>query len=337
MTAKASLLTRVIEAAKTQIPHERRACGLALKSFLVITAAAAVFIFFSSCRPAPGTLTPRVDGELAFQLVKKAVSFGIRPSGSEECRKHAEWIAAQAREYGAEVSIQEFEDATPAGSIRFRNVVAKVRGKSNDFVVAGSHFDTKSFPSGIEFQGANDGASSTGLLLAMIKAACQAKDSPPLTLEFVFFDGEECMVSYGGNDGLHGSRRYVKLLKESGNLPKCRAMLLLDMVGDRDLFIALPSGTPKKMAELLFDIAEGNGTRKHFGWNDIDMLDDHKPFTEAGIPAIDLIDFNFGPGNSYWHTKEDTLDKLDAKSLQIAGDAALGFLWELPRILGNRH
>ncbi len=176
--------------------------------------------------------------------------------------------------------------------------------------------------SGIEgFVGANDSGSGVGVLLALapiLKAG--TKERPSVMLAFL--DGEECQVAYGPNDGLHGSRHLVAALVASGRARAVRAMILLDMIGDRDLNVAIPrNGTPE-LITAAFKAAEANGVREKFSLSRQGVLDDHQPFLDAGMPAVDLIDFDYGsvPGeNDYWHTLEDTLDKLSVESLHTTG------------------
>lgn len=274
---------------------------------------------------------PRVDPALAFRLAVETAAVGSRPSGSAVLARQAEWLAATAKEFGAtETRVETFNADTPQGEITFRNVTATVPGRdSSRFVLIGCHYDTKKMLSDTRFVGANDGASGVGALLAMIKAARSAPRPPPLTLRFVFFDGEECLYDYGPNDGLHGSRHYATQLEKNGELQACRAMILLDMVGDRDLKFTLPQGTDPVLAQLARAAAEKLGMPGKITWFSSDMTDDHTPFQQKGIPVIDLIDFDYGPGNAWWHTAEDTVDKLAPDSIAAAADIALGIAWAL--------
>ena len=202
-------------------------------------------------------------------------------------------------------------------------------GKNRILIAA--HFDTKSLLASPEFAGANDSGSGVGLLLELLRVLAAAPDRTGPALEFAFFDGEECQIEYGPLDGLHGSRRLAGRIAAENRTAQYRAMILLDMIGDRDLALTLPADTPPVLLRLLRGAAERRGTADRIGLRSTAMLDDHVPFQELGIPAIDLIDFDYGPGNSWWHTPEDTSDKLSAPSLQITGDLVLGLLSELRR------
>ena len=186
----------------------------------------------------------------------------------------------------------------------------------------GSHYDTKSGIAG--FEGANDSGSSTGLLLELARAL--KRDAPHgMEIRFAFFDGEECLVEYGPNDGFHGSRHLAEAMEADGSLSNVAAMILLDMVGDRDLTVTIPrNGTPW-LAALAFEAARAEGARKHFQLYPYAVGDDHEAFFRRGVPAIDLIDFHFGsaPGqNDYWHTAADAMDKVSAESLGLVGRVA---------------
>lgn len=264
------------------------------------------------------------DGSYAYRRAAELSRIVPRHSGSEGAKRAAEQIARVAGKIpGFRISTDIFEDRTPEGMITFRNVSAVLPGKSRDFIVIGAHYDAKKIASVPDFQGANDGGSGVGALLAVMKALADTKTVPPLELRFVFFDGEEAQIFYTDHDGLHGSRRYVSELRRTGELGQCRAMLLLDMVGDQDLKLRLPPDTDPILQNKIVRSAHELGYDDHLSLNGPQMLDDHTPFMQAGIPAADLIDFEYGPGNLYWHTAGDTVDKLSAKSLGTAAAIAL--------------
>jgi Zn-dependent M28 family amino/carboxypeptidase len=182
-----------------------------------------------------------------------------------------------------------------------------------------SHYDTKTFDA-IKFVGANDGGSSTGLLLELARVIGR---HPNLAakIELVFFDGEEAYERFSDTDGLYGSRYFAKHL-EGGN--QFRGGILFDMVGDRSLDITLPADSPPEMARDIFAAAESLKLRNYFTYLDREMIDDHSPLNASGIPTIDIIDFDYPA----WHTAGDTLDKISAQSLQIVGSVALYYLSE---------
>ena len=281
----------------------------------------------TSCGEKPLTLTgvPAIDGEYAFAMAEKSVSFRNRVSGSKEIALYGDWIE---KESGGS-SRRFYTKDTPIGKVHFRNIEVIIPGKKKEFLVIGAHYDTKRFSS-FQFDGANDGGSGVGALLAMIKVLREKKIVPPYTLHFVFFDGEECMEEYGVNDGLHGSRHYVVVNKKSGRLANCKGMILLDMIGDKDLKIAPGSECTPALVKRLLLLAEKTGKKEFAGTFPGEILDDHVPFLKAGIPAIDLIDFSYGPNNLYWHTEMDTLDKISGQSIKTAADLAFLLIWNFP-------
>ena len=274
-------------------------------------------------------LTP-ADGEAAFKLVEKQLSFGPRHVNSEGAEKCASYIAEFAKNLGYEVEI----DTWTIGSRKFRNIVCSRKGQGNQFVVTGSHYDTKLMPN---FVGANDGASSTGLLMQLMKEMAESdKWNHHCTIKFVFFDGEEAFVRYSGNDGLFGSQRYVTKIYQDKSYKNCRGMILLDMVGDKDFKLTIPSNSTKFLIDKTEEICKHLKMEKYFSiLNTPDFYDDHRPFLNAGIPAIDLIDFEYGVqtgdngAGSFWHTNEDTIDKLSPDSLHKAGMIFKHLLWWL--------
>jgi Zn-dependent M28 family amino/carboxypeptidase len=285
-----------------------------------------VAFFFASCSR-PLAPPPETDSKLAWKILKELTAFGPRHSGTENNIRQAEFIASKAEEFGVKATRLAFTGKTPEGPKMFINIEAEIKGTKNEFLIIGSHFDTKKLEGFETFQGANDGASSTALLLAMIKAIRDSGKTPDHTLKFVFFDGEECLYSYSASDGLWGSREYAEKLRRENKQEYCSGVIILDMVADKKLNITLSRDTPTEMARGLFKAAEIKGLRDFFGWHTGVILDDHKPFQDMGIPAIDIIDFDFGPSNSYWHTGEDNISNVSEQSLKKVGEVAMYFIW----------
>jgi glutaminyl-peptide cyclotransferase len=265
-------------------------------------------------------------GARAYAHVERVVNFGPRPSGSDALKMAGNYIIEQLLEAGLKVEEQAFTANTPRGRVQFRNLVGKTRaqsGKPGSVIIVGSHYDTKHFDE-FRFVGANDGGSSVGVLLEMARVATQQPD-----LWFVFFDGEECMVDYGPEDGLWGSKFFVENLQTSGQVALVDALILLDMVGDKNLNVTIPANSYGPLVQQLFGAARALGYRDYFSLRGSEIYDDHVPFLDAGIRAINIIDFDFGsaPGrNDYWHTSHDTLDKVSAGSLEIVGRTTLQML-----------
>jgi glutaminyl-peptide cyclotransferase len=289
---------------------------------------------FSACSEkgelSRGTM-PVVDADFAYSMVEKCSAIAPRGNGSAGTQRCIDFLSSELHKLSLPVIVDKWRDTTPEDSVEFTNVMTEIPGSSSDFILIGSHYDTKKLFSVPDFAGANDGGSSTGLLLAMIKSIVEHKRKTPLTLKFIFFDGEECFFKYSGTDGLFGSRHLAEKWKSDGTIAKCRAVIILDMIGDKDLNIAIPSGADSYLTETLIKIAKKQNHSEFFSKYDGDIIDDHTPFQREGIPTIDIIDFEFGKGNRYWHTKADTMDKISRDSLKITGDAALELLWNISR------
>jgi len=272
---------------------------------------------------------PAVDGELALKYAQENYDLGPKVFRTEGAKKSAEWIMEQAQK------IPGFEKAgkvrIPPSTRGEYNVEITFPGMAPEFVVVGAHHDTKRLFSVPDFAGANDGASGVGALLAMAAAVTEyaQKGLPPCTIRLVFFDGEEALYQYTETDGLVGSRAYVAMLGTDGGIDRMRAMILLDMIGDKDLHIDLAGNSTPALADIVMSEAKAAGYAGKFSRGSTDMLDDHYPFLQAKIPAVDLIDFDFGPDNRYWHTGADTMDKVSAESIKTAADVALRTVWRL--------
>jgi hypothetical protein len=282
----------------------------------------------------PASARVEIDGDRAFEHVRKQVEFGPRPAGSAELARTREYITGELKSYGLDVTVDEWQPKTPIGERRMANIVAELPGESSDVIVLGSHYDTKLFTK-FRFVGANDGASSTGALMEMARALKASGQKPRLTYRFVFFDGEEAFCEEweecqnpDGPDNTYGSRHYVKQLKEKKELERVRAMILLDMIGYKNLRL----GRDEDMStRWLIDEVWQTASDLGYGEQFVDELegvggDDHEPFLKEGIKALDIIQLG---SYEYWHKAEDTLDKISPGSLKIVGDVVLA---GLPRI-----
>lgn len=281
--------------------------------------------------------TTAFDGERAFNHVKTQVEFGPRPAGSTAIEKAREHIVRELDSYGLRTTLEEFTENTPRGKVKFKNVIAEMPGERPDVIILASHYDTKPFKE-FAFVGANDGGSSTGALLEIARVMAAEGQKRKFTYWFVFFDGEEAFCRewsecLDGKDNTYGSRRMVNRLKKEKQLDRVKAMILLDMIGDKDLTIPREESSSQWLAEAIWGTAQQLGHRKEFPSRPFSVGDDdHMPFLRAGVPAVDIIDFEYGGSpqeNDYWHTKEDTLDKISARSLKIVGDVVL---LSLPKI-----
>ncbi len=267
------------------------------------------------------------SGQQALKETETFIKLGPRIAGTEEARKAAEYLYQRLLDLGIPAEIDSFADQTPQGSLNFHNVLGFLQGTSSNLIVLASHYDTKSGIS-VDFEGANDSGSSTGLLLELGRVL-HAQQPLPVNLILAFFDGEECKENYGPSDGLHGSRHFARALATDSRADNVLAVIVLDMIGDRDLSVTLPqNATPALVAKTL-NAAKQENARHLFRLENKSILDDHQPFLDAGMPAIVLIDFEYGsaPGlNDYWHTPADTLDKLSAESLHLIGRVTLRLL-----------
>ena len=278
-----------------------------------------------SSRAAETKIWEEFSGEKALLHVQHLADLGPHPVGSDAIEKAREYIEAQLRHSGWQVTRQGFTEETPRGKVRFVNLIARFSGDGNaaapSFLLC-SHYDTKLFDA-IRFVGANDGGSSTGLLLELARVI-GGRPNMARKIELVFFDGEEAYENFSETDGLYGSRYFAKQLEADGG-KQFRGGILFDMIGDRSLDITLPADSPPAMVRDVFAAAEALKLRNYFSYLDRDLIDDHAPLNAIRIPTIDIIDFDY----AWWHTADDTLDKISAQSLKITGSVALYYLSEL--------
>jgi hypothetical protein len=297
--------------------------------------------------PTPITSQTRlsIDGERAFEHVRKQVEIGPRPAGSAELAKARDYITGELKSYGLNVMLDEFTTKTPVGEQKMVNVTAELPGEASDVIIVSSHYDTKLFKE-FRFVGANDGGSSTGTLLEMARVMAQSGQKPRFTYWFVFFDGEEAFCAEwdecknpDGPDNTYGSRHYVKQLKERNELKRVRAMILLDMMGYKNLRLGRDEEMSTRwLIDEIWQTARELGKGAQF----VDELegvggDDHEPFLKEGIQSLDIIQLStYGVTDSeYWHTPEDTLDKISPQSLKTVADVVLASLPRIEQRLAN--
>jgi glutaminyl-peptide cyclotransferase len=285
----------------------------------------------ASPSPQPSARSIAFDAERAFEHVRKQVEIGPRPAGSAELARAREYITGELRSYGLNVIEDEFRAKTPEGEKKFVNITAELPGESNEVLMISSHYDTKAFKE-FRFVGANDGGSSTGALLELARALA-GQGKPRYTYWFAFFDGEEAFCrdwdqcrNNGSPDNTYGSRHYVERLKEKKELGRIRAMVLLDMIGYKNLQIPRDEMGTKWINDIIWQTARELGYGNAFIEMSDSVTDDHVPFMQAGVECVDLIQLG---GYPYWHTAEDTLDKISVSSLKTVGEVVLG---SLPRI-----
>jgi glutaminyl-peptide cyclotransferase len=289
----------------------------------------------ASCALARATSAPvRFDSGRAFEHVRQLVTLGPRPPGTPAAAQARRYIKSQLEAAGLQAIEQPFTASTPLGPIQMANVSAVIPGARTDRILFGGHYDTKLFRR-FRFVGANDGGSSTAVLLELARVLKHRKNQ--FTIEIVFFDGEEALVDWSGTDHTYGSRTYVEAARKAGTLNTLRAMILVDMVGERDLTIRRELQSTPWLTDLIWAAAHRLGYQSQFLQDSRPVEDDHVPFLQAGIPAVDLIDDepSYGRGSpergsdASWHTSADTIDVIAARSLQIVGDVLVN---ALPRI-----
>ena len=310
-----------------------------ISSFLARLSFAGIAVFAlcgSACgqsaqSPPAAELWREFSGPRAFAHVEKLVAFGPRPSGSPALELARVYLESELRAAGWKVERQTFKQDTPRGSIEFVNLIARFgdAGPKEPRAIVCTHYDTKFFDS-ISFVGANDGGSGSGALVELARVL-SLRPSLAKRLELVFFDGEEASVRFSEFDGLdpatridglHGSRHYARALRDTGRAKQFRFGILWDMIGDADLGLTLPSDSPPDLLRGIFASADALKLRASFHLMKGAILDDHAPLNRAGIPTIDLIDFDFPP----WHTAGDTMQTISPESLQIVGRVTLHYL-----------
>ncbi len=265
------------------------------------------------------------SGASALKFTRDAVAFGPRPAGSEANRKLQAYIMDQLKTDSCQVTEDAFTAKTPAnGGVAMKNIIAKFPGKSTRAIVITGHFDTKLFP-GRRFVGANDGGSSTGLLLELARVLARQPRTDDVYL--VWFDGEEAFGEWTDNDSLYGSRHLAELWRKDGTLRRIKALINVDMIGDKSLDIKQETNSSPSLRRLIWTAAAELGYHAYFVDDTLATDDDHMPFVKQGVPALDLIDFDYPP----WHTDDDTMDKVSARSLEIVGTVLAEVIHRLER------
>jgi glutaminyl-peptide cyclotransferase len=268
---------------------------------------------------APRATALKFDGTRAWTDLQRQVGFGPRPSGTPALVKTRQYILEQLKAAGIRAQEQPFTAATPAGPVTMANVIATIPGRRPERIVLASHYDTKRAP--FKFVGANDGASSTAAVLELGRAL--AASQPAFTIELLFLDGEEAVNwDWAGTDNTYGSRHYVQAAQKAGTLGTIKALVLLDMIGDRDLIIRRESYSTPWLVEAIWGAAARTGHMGTFVSELTTVEDDHVNFVRAGVPSVDVIDLD----NPTWHTAQDDLEHVSQKSLQVVGDVILAAL-----------
>ena len=276
----------------------------------------------------PADQTGGFDGAKAYEHVAKLVSFGPRPPASDGLHRSQEYIIAQLTAAGCEVDQDDFHASTPKGNIAMKNIIAKAPGTGQGIILLLTHYDTLS--SVENFVGAEDSASSTGMMLEMARLLCAKKG--PNAVWMAFLDGEEAFVNWDQDDDhTYGSRELAARMAVSGDLKRIKALLLADMIGQYNLKILRQSDAPKWLNDLVWKKAAQLGYQDIFVSEETTTSDDHDPFLARGVPALDVIDLNDYISAGYWHTQQDTLDKVSPRSVAIVGYVILESVDELQK------
>ena len=269
---------------------------------------------------APGS-PPKFDSGRSFQYIKEIVAFGPRPIGSQNHKKVEEYILSHLK--GDSVEEDAFTIDTTEGKFPVRNLIAKFPGSADGIIVIASHYDTNYPLRDTSYVGANDGGSSSALLLELANQL-RGKKREGYSVWLLWDDAEESMrLPWYDPESLYGVRHLVQKWQADGTIKKVKALLLEDMIGDADLHIEREANSTPWLEDMIYQAASRLGYQSHFFARTLQMEDDHMPFLERGVPSADLIDFEYGYNNVFWHTPQDTVDKLSPKSLEIVGTVTL--------------
>ena len=268
--------------------------------------------------------------------VRKQLDFGPRPPGSPELEKTRAYIVNELKSYGLTVSLDEFTATTPHGDKKMANIIGEIAGETKTLILLASHYDTK-FYKDMRFVGANDPASSVATLLEIGRVLGSMKEKPKVTYRLVFFDGEEALCegwseceNKDGPDNTYGSRHYVWLLRERNELASTQALILLDLMGYKNLQLGRDTLSTRWLQDIVWQTGRELGHDKIFVDRDEGVGgDDHEPFLNNGVDAVDIIQLNSYP---HWHKADDTIDKVSAQSMKIVGDTVLA---SLPKVVAK--
>ncbi|MBN2184327.1 MAG: M28 family peptidase [Candidatus Krumholzibacteriota bacterium] len=277
-----------------------------------------------------GKEPPRFDGESAFRFLEEQCEIGFRYPGSPEHRKLQRYLAGSLERFGANLSLQPFDGVLTTGdTLHLINVIGNYNTGSGKRILLGAHFDTRPMADrdpdpakrSVPITGANDGASGVAVLLEI--ARLLDADPPPVGVDIVLFDGEDSGEAGVAEDFCLGSVYFASNLR--GYMPY--AAIVVDMIGDRDLLIkqeGFSRASSPGLYEEIFSIAERLELKQFSREYGVSLIDDHLPLIQAGLNAVDLIDFDY----EYWHTVEDTPDKCSPESLEAVGRVLIEFIWQ---------
>jgi glutaminyl-peptide cyclotransferase len=284
--------------------------------------------------PAPGDEAPPADktggfdGKRAFDQVAKQVSFGPRPPGSAAIKQLQDYLIGELKSYGCTVDTDDFSADTPVGRVPMKNILVKIPGEKPGIILLGTHYDTKKMDN---FVGADDAGSSTAVMLEVARNLCK-QPAGKYAVWIAFFDAEEAFnLQWQDPDNTYGSRQMAAQLATSGDLPKVKAFILADLVGGRNSHFRRDPESTKWVVDLVWNVAD------RLGYSNVFLSesggpggDDHLSFTKRNVPSVDIIDL-VPEEVPYWHTPQDTLDKISPKTLAITGHTILESIKELQK------
>jgi hypothetical protein len=271
----------------------------------------------------------KFDSSRAYEHLRRQVGFGPRPAGSAALAQTRQYILAELKAAGLQAREDAWDATTPLGRVRMVNLIATIAGRRPDRIALATHYDTK-LERDFRFVGASDSASSTAAVLELGRLLKDRQNE--FTIELLFFDGEEAVVDwYRNNDNTYGSRHYVETAQRTGTLAGLKALILLDMIGDRNLTIRRDSNSTPWLTDLVWAAAARLGYRANFLAEQTTIEDDHLPFVKAGVPSVDIIDLDYAA----WHTAQDDLEHVSARSLQVVGDVVLAAWPEIEKRLAG--
>jgi Zn-dependent M28 family amino/carboxypeptidase len=266
----------------------------------------------------------QIDSKRAFQYTREVTAFGPRYMGSENHKKLERYILEHVK--GDQVEEDAFTADTVEGKFPVRNIIAKFPGTKDGIIVILGHYDTVYPLRNSGFVGANDGGSSTAILLEyanQLRGGGAGKKRDGYSVWLVWTDGEEAVRQWTNTDSVYGARHLAEKWEKDGTLKKIKALMVMDMIGDADLDIARNTKGAPWLLDLIHAAAERGGYQSHFYAQQGPIEDDHVPFFDRGVPCADVIDLDYGYNNVFWHSPQDTMDKLSPKSLEIVGNTIL--------------
>jgi glutaminyl-peptide cyclotransferase len=278
----------------------------------------------------PADKTGGFDGERAYEQVVKQLSYGPRPAGSPALAKLQEYLESELKSYGCAVGTDSFSADTPAGRLPMKNLLVKIPGQKPGIILLGTHYDTKRLEN---FVGADDAGSSTGVMLEIARLLCAQKQPGKYAVWIAFFDGEEAVnPTWVDPDNRYGSRQMAAKLAVDGDLAKIKAFLLADIVGGRNPHFKRDGESTKWLKDLVWSVAERLGYGSVFVKEPTNFGgDDHYSFTARHVPSVDIMDLDAQNDVPYWHTPQDTIDKISPKTLAIVGHTILESVLQLQK------